>query len=176
MITNYSQTFIWEGFGLKLYIPQGCLPAGVEQCTININASLAGQYEFPQNSYLHSAVFWLRCEPKCAFTKALTLEISHCAKSENSSKLSFIRAVCSQEQLPYSFEHIGGDFNSHSSYGVINLDRFSGIGAIQEGSEDRKYCARLFYLGRDNISHEIHFVVTWNTETHLNVSHICMYM
>ena len=170
VVTKDPQSFTWEGYGLKLHIPQGCLPAGVEQCTINIKASLAGQYEFPENTHLVSAVFWLRCEPRCKFTEALTLELDHCAKSENIGllKLQFVRAVCSQKHLPYAFEKLGGTFNN--TYGAIELNSFSGVAITQEGSEEREYCAMLFYLV---IHYElfIHFVVTWNTETHLAVSH-----
>ena len=63
MVTSNQQNFYWNGYGLKLYIPEGSLPANMEYCTIKIMASLAGQYEFPENSHLVSAVYWLRCEP-----------------------------------------------------------------------------------------------------------------
>ena len=170
--SSHGQQITWPGYGLRLNIPKGCLPAGMEQCTINIKASLAGQYEFPENSHLVSAIFWLRCEDVHKFTKPITVEIQHCAKSENVTnlKLSFVRAVCSQEQLPYTFKQLpGGNFTSHSSYGVIELNSFSGVGVAQEGSEDREYCSQLFYLGKPTLC-KIHFVVSWNVEAHLTVS------
>ena len=165
------QPIIWESFGLRLHIQEDSLPAGIEQCTLNIKASLAGQYEFPENSSLVSAVFWLRCEPICKFTKPVTVEIQHCAKSENvdSLNMKFVRALCSQAQLPYTFKELGGDFNRHSSYGVIQVNGFSGLAVTQEGSEEREYCSQLFYLGQLN-SYKINFVVTWNIEAHLTVS------
>ena len=174
IITNDPRTFVWEEYGLKLHIPDGCLPVGTKQCAINIKASLAGQYEFPENSHLVSAVFWLRCEPRCTFTKALTLEIEHCAKLENVSKLCFVRAVCTQPHIPYTFKRLdGGKFSHFSSFGAIELSSFSGLAINQEGSEEREYCAMLCYLGQDfTLSYEfdIHFVVTWNTKAHLAVS------
>ena len=125
--SSHGQQIIWPGYGLRLNIPKGCLPAGMEQCTINIKASLAGQYEFPENSHLVSAIFWLRCEDVHKFTKPITVEIQHCAKSENVTNLSFVRAVCSQEQLPYTFKQLpGSNFTSHSSYGVIEQFLWSG--------------------------------------------------
>ena len=179
VVTNNPQSFIWEGFGLKLHIPKGCLPVDMPQCIIHIQASLAGQYEFPENSHLVSAVFWLRCEPRCKFIEALTLELDHCAKLEDIDlqKLHFVRALCSQKHLPYAFEKLGGNFNS--SGGAIELNSFSGVAITQEGSEEREYCAMLFYL---IIQHQllIHFVVTWNTKTHLKVSShrllFCVYL
>ena len=56
VVTNVPQSYAWAGYGLKLHIPKGSLPVGMEQCTINIKASLAGQYEFPENTHLVSAV------------------------------------------------------------------------------------------------------------------------
>ena len=171
LVTNNPQSFIWKSYGLKLHIPQGCLPQDIPQCQIAIKASLAGQYEFPENSHLVSAVFWLRCVPLCTFTKKLSLEIDHCAKLDNTSRLSIVRAVCSQEHLPYTFKRLGGTFNQHSSSGTIELSGFSGVAATQGDSEEREYCAMLYYL---IIGHEllIHFVVTWNTKCHITVSKI----
>ena len=165
------QLITLEGFGLRLHIQEDSLPTGIEQCTLSIKASLAGQYEFPEESYLVSAVFWLRCEPTCKFTKPVTVEIQHCAKSENvdSLKIKFVRALCSQTKLPYTFKEQGGDFNRHSSYGVIQVNGFSGLAITQEGSGDREYCSQLFYLGHPT-SCQIHFVVMWNVEAHLTVS------
>ena len=169
--SSHGKQIIWPGYGLRLNIPKGCLPAGMEQCTVNIKASLAGQYEFSENSHLVSAIFWLRCEHVCKFTKPIIVEIQHCAKSENVTnlELSFVRAVCSQKQLPYTFKQLpGGNFTSHSSYGVIELNSFSGVGVTQEESEDREYCSQLFYLGQPNPC-KIHYVVTWNIDAHLTV-------
>ena len=171
--SSHYQKISWPGYGLRLNIPKGCLPVGMEQCTINIKVSLAGQYEFPKNSHPVSAVIWLHCKDVHRFARPITVEIQHCARSENATslKLSFVRAVCSQKQLPYTFKQLaGGSFTSHSSYGVIELNSFSGVGVTQEGSEDREYRSRLFYLNQDAICHEIHFVVTWNTQAHLTVS------
>ena len=169
VVTNNQQSFDWKGYGLKLYIPKGSLPAGMEQCTIKIMASLTGQYEFPEDYYLVSGVFWLRCEPSVKqFVKLLSLEIQHCAKADN--RLSFVRAVCTQEELPYTFKRLNPVFSSSSSYGLIRLQRFSGLAITQEGSQDREYIARLFYLNPNISTYEIHLVVTWNVETHLTVS------
>ena len=41
-----------KNYGLKLHIPKGCLPVDVDLCKIRIQASLAGQYEFPENSHI----------------------------------------------------------------------------------------------------------------------------
>ena len=171
LVTNDPQTLFLKAYGLKLHIPEGSLPANVKQCTIKIQISLAGQYEFPENNHLVSAVYWLRCEPSSTFAKPISLEIQHCARQENISKLSFVRAFCSQGSLPYTFNQLsGGSFTSKSSYGVIELKSFSGVAAVQEGSQEREYIAKLFYLNPTISNYEIHLVVTWNIEAHLSVS------
>ena len=151
-------------------IPEGSLPKGVEQCTVKILASLAGQYEFPEESHLVSGVFWLRCEPRIEFAKLMSLEIQHCAKAETVSKLSFMRAVCTQEKLPYTFKRLNQVISSSSSYGLTRLQRFSGLAITQEGSQDREYVASLYYLNRSIFTCNIHLVVTWNIEAYLTVS------
>ena len=77
---------------------------GIDQCTIYIKASLAGEYEIPEDSSLVSAIFWLRCEPQCTFTKPITVEIQHCSTKQDLSRLKIVRAFCSQKQLPYKFK------------------------------------------------------------------------
>ena len=168
--SSHSQQITWEDYGLKLYIPKGSLPAGMAQCILNIKASLAGQYEFPENSHLVSAIFWFRCKAVSRFSRPITVEIQHCAVSENVSHLhlNFVRAVCRQKHLPYTFQQFGGDFTSYSSFGIIETYTFSGLGIGQGGSDNREYCSQLYYLGQS--SNKIHYVVTWNTNAHLTVN------
>lgn len=170
IITNNPQTFIWERYGLRLHIPKGCLPEDVRQCTINIMASLAGHYEFPKDAILVSGIFWLRCEPRCRFNEPVSIEIEHCAESENTSKLTFVKALCSQKDLPYTFTEIGGQFNDKSSYGILELHSFSGLAILLRGSRGREYIARLFYLNQTAYMYEIHMVITWNIKLHRAVS------
>jgi hypothetical protein len=155
-----------------LNIPEGSLPEGVERCTIKILASLAGQYEFPEESHLVSGVFWFRCDPRVKFAKLISLEIQHCAKAEDEFKLSFVRAVCTQEKLPYTFKRFRNPIvRSSSSYGLVRLQSFSAYAINQERSQDRReYIASLFYLNPNISTCDIHLVVTWNTELHNTVS------
>ena len=168
-ITNDQQTFFWKDYGLMLRIQEGSLPAGMNQCTIAIVVSIAGLYQFPENSHLVSGVFWFRCEPSCKFMKPLSMEIQHCARPENISKLHFVKASCSQKSLPYTFQQQrGGRFTKRD--GILELESFSGGAITQEGSEDREYIARLFYLNPTTSKCFIDMVVTWNLKAHLSVS------
>ena len=98
VITKASKFFNWDVFGLSIHIHGR---DGVEKCTISIMASLSGQYTFPKNSHLVSIIYWLRCEPRCKFQRPIIVSIQHCAKSENTSNLSFVRTFCTQKKLPY---------------------------------------------------------------------------
>ena len=176
LITSQAQTFHWPGHGLKLHIPEGALPAGLEECKILIKVGLYGQFELPENTSLVSAVYWLDCEPQCKFFPPLTLEIQHCAKSSQMSRLRFAR--CIQNSPPYTFEILaGGEFSSQSAYGCIQLRSFSlvtqllsrlpGLAGIL--GEEIKYRARLYYLMRGVDRREIHFLITKDLETHATV-------
>ena len=46
----------------------------------------------------------------------------------------------------------------------------SGIGTVQEGSEEREYCLTVYQCQNDNGNYGVDCVVTWNVKTHLNVS------
>ena len=169
-VTNSPRLFKWKGYGLRLIIPLGSLPSRIKSCTITINATLSGQYQFPPNTHLVSPVFWLRCEPYCKFNKPLTLEIQHCAPLKNSSALFIVKAKCTQKDLPYSFKTLhGGTFTETSSYGSIALDSFSGIEVIQERSDERRYWSNVFYMGPPN-NRDIHFTITWHDDAHITVS------
>ncbi len=173
IVTNSPQTFHWVGYGLKLTIPQGSLPAGVDQCQLDIKASVAGQYQFPDNLQLVSCVFWVRSHPLCRLQQQLTVEIHHCTKMTSSTKLSFVRAHCSQKSLPYTFKQLDGrgSFSEHSSYGSLELNQFSGLAVTGEDVE-REYIASLYYQQCDHRTLEIHFVITWDVEAHITVSPI----
>ena len=170
IVTRAAQCFQWKGYGLKLVIPSQSLPVHISVCTLTITMSISGQYQLPDGTELVSPVFWLRCEPKFTeFIKPLSLEIQHCALPENSHRLFMARAACTQKDLPYTFKLLhGGTFNKHSSYGVIGLHSFSGVGVAQERSEERRYWSSVFYMGPPHNTN-IHFTVTWHSDAHITV-------
>ena len=173
LITNEAQTFNWAGYGLKLDVPKGALPAGLEECRLLIKVGSSGQFALPENTSLVSAVYWLDSEPRFKkFSKRLTLEIQHCVKPTHTSKLRFIRTKCTQTHLPYKFKDIeGGVFTCDSAYGSVEVEQFSGMGIVDENPvSDRVYCAFLYYLRKGTNQRDIHFVITWNAEPHTTVS------
>ena len=172
MVTNSEQSFHWTGYGFKLHIPQSSLPAGVDRCLLHISASIAGQYQFPDNMELVSAVYWVRCDPLCRFKQPLTAEFQHCAKMTSSTKLTFVRALCSQKSLPYTFRKVEtlGSFTDQSSYVSLQLDHFSGI-AVAGENVHLLYIAGLYYRDKNPRNMEINFVITRDDEPHITVSY-----
>ena len=175
VVVHSSQGQIVEWSSLRLHIHKDSLPKNLHQCTIYIKASLAGDYEIPENSSLVSAVFWLRCEPQCTFTKPITVEIQHCSTKQDLSRLKIVRAFCNQKQLPYKFKPLGGKFDTATSYGAIEVNSFSGVGVVEENPvSERMYYSQLFYRSYHSHQqrHEIHITFTWNTDTHINVRYL----
>ena len=91
---------------------------------------MSGQFQLPSECELVSAVYWVSCLHK--FTKPLIVEIQHCAalsSDEQCGQLTFIHTKCTQKELPYTFNELGGGvFSHHSSYGSLSLSHFSGVG------------------------------------------------
>ena len=176
-ITNAADKFNWEGYGLTVHVQENSLPQDTKKTVLTVAASTTGQYVFPANSNLVSAVYWFHYEPKRNFEKQIMLEIQHCTKSENASKLRFVTAVSSQKQLPYTFQTLeGGRFTSRGAYmyGSLYYSMHSlttcGLAIVQDRSEEKNYYARLFYLSQSSLHKEMNFVITLGTDAHLTVS------
>ncbi len=177
IITNKADTFPWTEYGFKLTVPPDSLPAGVDQCVLDIIASTAGEYQFPDNHHLVSGVFWIRPSTPGQFKQQLMMEIQHCAKTTSSTKLSFMRAFCSQKTLPYTFEPVNSQYCSFSGQeGLVSVAHFSGYAETVEAIEGensssiRHYAAILYYLPREvSLCTDIHIVVVWNDKTKLQV-------
>ena len=119
-------------------------------------------------------VYWFCYEPlnlKLQLKKPVKLEIQHCAKSDYTASLSFVRASSNQEKLPYTFKCLtGGDFTSCSSYGTLEVNNFCGICIAGILSRAKKYLARVFYLRHEIVYWDIRLAVILNTKIHRTVS------
>ena len=162
IVPTKEVSFEWRGYGLRLHIPEGSLPPGMEECRINVRASLSGQFQLPEDSALLSPVFWISAP--CKFTQPVTLEIQHCALREDDevlSSLNFVSANCSQKDLPYRFRQVeGGVFTTHSSYGSIQLSHFSGNAVTGRKKTPRSYCAHLYHTMKQVYDWRYYFIIT----------------
>ena len=128
-LTPEAQSYEFTGYGFKLHVPKCSLPAKVSETQLNVRVSLSGQFQLPTDCELISAVYWVSCPHK--FTRSLDVEIQHCAalsSDEQCEQLTFVRTMCTQKELPYTFTEEGGVFSYHSSYGSLSMSHFSGVG------------------------------------------------
>ena len=173
LVTNSEQLFSWDEYGLSLHIPENSLPDNLQQCSIHIKATIMGDYQLPQDTHLVSAVYRIKCVPKCRFSQPLTLEIQHCAKPENTSKLCFIRSTStSHHDERINFDAVAGNFSSRNSYGFIELNSFCRYGVGQKGTEDRDYCASCHYCKVPSKDLKIYFSIMWNIKAHNEVTYV----
>ena len=169
-LCNSTEEWEWKGYGLKLRIPEkGILLADTKQCAIHIKASLSGNYQLPEENHLVSPIYWFTCDPPCNFKKPIIIEIEHCATSKNIPKLSFVKSA--EGPCPHVFEPVKGNFNTLSSFGILEINHFCGIGVTSNGSDIRKYLSSILYkLERGNpVRIDFYFVVTWNLDIHRTV-------
>ena len=157
-------SFKWQGYGLKLHIPEGAVPGELMKCRVDIKVGLAGQFIIPEDLQLVSYMYWLSCPQK--FMKPVTLEIEHCASLQDSSQsesLRFVVAKCSQPELPYQFRVLEkGTFVPQSSYGSIQVSQFSffGITLSRRSSRSPQYYSALFYIQKGLNWWHVDFVIT----------------
>ena len=128
---DHPQVFHWKKYGFKMSVPQGSLGAD-ETCDVAFKAIAHGQFQFPENTQLVSGVYAIAMTHK--LLRPATVEVEHCVDLETTDQctyLSFVRAYCTQKDLPYKFKEIeGGAFFPESSIGKISLTRFSLVGII----------------------------------------------
>lgn len=172
------RAFHFKGYGFKLHIPEGSLPAEVAETKLNVQVSLSGQFQMPPGYELLSAVYWVYCPHK--FTKPLTVEIQHCAVLSNDqqcAQLSFASTKCSQKELAYMFKvRDGGAFSHHCSYGCLSLTHFSGLAIIARFLQRslgmlEQYCGRVYISKELEVDdYKVHFVITKDLDAHRTVS------
>ena len=171
-----AQTFEWERYGLRIHVPEGALPPDVNQCLVNIKVSLTGEFEFPDNSELVSAVYWISVPLKSC--QPITLEMQHCVSIETASQcsdLSFAVTKGTGKDPPHQFRHLeGGVFLPSSSYGSISVQHFCGIATVvRKQSLARRLCySKLFYNNEGLNNWKVDFVVTKNISAYKTVSSV----
>ena len=176
IVGDKPQKVEWPGYGFFIEIPEGAVPPGVT-VSVGVKVILAGQFKFPENRQLISAIYWV--SSSIEFIKEVSVNIQHCAvvRSEDQfSQFKFIIAKCSQSQLPYKFREREGLFSSHTQYGAIKLKQFSLLGETAPEDTDTLCTAFMFYKQQmpSPLTVDFHFVVVRDLEPNLQVCIQCM--
>ena len=116
----------WERYGLRIGVQEESLSSS-ETVEAAVVALVGGQFQFPPNTVLVSAVYAVSLSKP--LLKRLKLEIQHCVdltgRPALSRYLKFAIAPVSTPSLPYQFSIVeGGEFSSNSGYGSIQRNKF----------------------------------------------------
>ena len=128
------QLMNWEKYGLRIGVQS------TDTVEAAVVALIGGQFQFPPNTVLVSAVYAVSLSKP--LLKRLILEIQHCV--DLTGRLALIRhlkfaiAPVSTPSLPYQFSIVeGGEFSSNSWYGSIERKEFCLVCILgEEDSED----------------------------------------
>ena len=171
VVGDKPQKVEWPGYGFFIEVPEGAVPPGVT-ASVGVKVILAGQFKFPENSQLISAIYWVSSSVE--FVKEVAVNIQHCAvicSEDQCSQFKFIIAKCSQKELPYKFREREGLFSSHTQYGAIKLKQFSLLGETAPEGTDTLCTAFMFYKQRlaSPLTVDFHFVIVRDLEPNLQV-------
>ena len=150
------QKLVWSGYGFSIEVPAGALPPGVT-ASVAVRAIMRGQFSFPENSELVSAIYWISCSED--LLKHVAVNIQHCAvisSEDEATKFKFIVAKCSQEP-PHTFIERDGVFNAHKQYATIMRKRFSFFGIFGYGNVNKQYTTLKFYKSIRDSSFDVNF-------------------
>ena len=134
---SHPQYFNWEKYGISFSAPEGILPL-TETCEVAITALAGGEFEFPEDSELVSAIYAISISKP--LLKPLTVSIQHCVlleTPEQCNSLQFVRSPTDGAILPFQFKFLpGGHFTPGNQYGSISLSQFCLIGISMRESEE----------------------------------------
>ena len=130
------QLINWEKYGLRIGVQEDTLSPS-DTVEVAVVALVGGQFQFPPNTVLVSAVYAVSLSKP--LLKRLILEIQHCVdltgRPALSRYLKFAIAPVSTPSLPYQFSIVeGGEFGSNSWYGSIQRKEFCLVCVLGEES------------------------------------------
>uniref|UniRef100_A0A1X7TT68 Uncharacterized protein n=1 Tax=Amphimedon queenslandica TaxID=400682 RepID=A0A1X7TT68_AMPQE len=130
------QLMNWEKYGLRIGVQEGSLLSS-ETVEAAMVALVGGQFQFPPNTVLVSAVYAVSLSKP--LLKQLKLEIQHCVdltgRPNLAQYLKFAIAPVDTPSLPYQFSIVeGGEFSFNSGYGSIQRNKFCLVCILGEDS------------------------------------------
>ena len=128
------QLINWEKYGLRIGVQEDTLSPS-DTVEVAVVALVGGQFVFPKNTVLVSAVYAVSVSQP--LLKPLRLEIEHCIDLSGRPGLTrflkFAIAPVSTPSLPYQFSIVeGGEFKPDSWYGSIQRKEFCLVSIVGE--------------------------------------------
>ena len=170
-VTNEEQHIVWEGYGLRLYIPPNSLPEDCSELQLNMTVSRARDCELPdEDGILVSAVYSFSHNlGEWKLRQKATLEMQHCAQSSN-----IPLCIVQSDSIvpPYKFQTLqGGKFDSSDRYASIELDHFCSFGVYMawRTSRNLKTSASLYYTNIKSDSFHFYLYIVPHLDAILKV-------
>ena len=118
-----THSFYWEECGLRINVDQGTIPYS-STCQVTIKALVGGEFLFPSNTELVSAVYAISVSE--TLLKPIKLSVQHCVVLKHKQQAEYLSFAKSPLTPPHKFEMIkGGEFPTNDRYGFIMSDSFS---------------------------------------------------
>ena len=130
---DVPQLLNWEEFGLRIGVLEGTLTS-TETAEVAVVALVGGQFVFPKNTQVVSAIYAVAVSKP--LLQPLRLDLQHCVNLVRPSQtrhLKFAIAPVNTPSLPYEFSPVeGGEFTVNSYYGSIYRSKFCLVGIVAE--------------------------------------------
>uniref|UniRef100_A0A1X7TSD7 Death domain-containing protein n=1 Tax=Amphimedon queenslandica TaxID=400682 RepID=A0A1X7TSD7_AMPQE len=152
------QLMNWEKYGLRIGVSGDSL-LSFKAADAAVVALVGGQFQFPPNTILVSAVYAVSLSKP--LLKPLQLEIQHCIdltrQPDLAQYLKFAIAPVSTLSLPYQFSIVeGGEFSSNGSYGFIKFQHEEPclvciLGTASAGISDRMIYKMMMHYEQEGV-------------------------
>ena len=160
-------TYDWKGHGFKVDIPAGAISSR-GPVTMHIQASLRGDYQFPDDGVLVSGVYSLSLYPPVEkFDKKVTITLQHCACVDDDDEEAALSFYTAKDTPPYIFERLPGGSFSESGEAFIDVSHFTLFTVF--GKKPLKYAICTYYVPKQLNIHEAHITVTLKKELLMEV-------
>ena len=127
------QLLNWEEFGLRIGVLEGTLTS-TETAEVAVVALVGGQFVFPKNTHVVSAIYAIAVSKP--LLQPLRLDLQHCVNLVQPSQTKYLKfaiAPVNIPSLPYEFSPVeGGEFTVNTYYGSIYRDKFCLVGIVAE--------------------------------------------
>ena len=136
------QLLNWEKYGLKISIQKETIP---ENAKLTASALVRGQFVFPKNTQLVSAVYSISVSKP--LLKPLRLEMQHCVYIQSSAHTKYLKFAVASVDIDHghsnpSYEFVpvdGGKFTPKKWYGSIEHKKFFLICILYEFNYEACY-------------------------------------
>ena len=128
---DVPQLLDWDEYGLRINVSEKSLSSS-DTAEVAIVAVIGGQFLFPHNTKLVSAVYAVSISKP--LLRPLRLDVQHCVDLTRSSQTKYLKfaiAPVNTRGLPYQFSLVeGGEFTVGSRYGSIYRQSFSLVSEV----------------------------------------------